>query len=665
MREGNEQSRRGGSRLRGGQALRVGPKLRMVYNGDAAVNGRRAQRSAVVGTTKQFRQPAERTAAGTPPWKPAQGIRVGAFVELEESHGSVTVTGASNRAQRDKLVTVDLPLGQLDRLAKAPGVAYVTAGEVLQAPNPITEPITPAGPDPRSLGSFPPPRRGSVLLGFVDVGGFDFAHPDFLHAGKTRFVGIWDQGLVGGNAPAGFDYGVELTGADLQAAVAGARTHGLAATDLRRQSLQMAGSHATHVASIAGGNAGVCPTAYLAGVSLALPDRQVEGRSTFFDSVRLAHAVDYLLSLGEQLQVPVVVNLSVGTNGHAHDGTSPISRWIETALDQPGRCVVVAAGNAGQAAPHSEGDLGFLSGRIHTSGRVEAEGLVVDLEWDVLGNGAEDYSDNEMEVWYEPQDQFRVYVKPPGVTTWIGPVGPGEYFQNKELADRTFLSVYSERYLPANGANRISVFLSPRLLEPRHGVAPGRWLVRLEGQDIHDGRFHAWIERDDIRQLPGSEGWMLPSTFSPTTNVDASSVSSLACGQRVIAVANYDQVADRIHDTSSQGPTRDGRQKPDLAAPGTAISAANGFGTPDRPWVAKTGTSMASPYVAGVAARMLARDRKLRATQVIGIMRRTARPLPGHTYRWQDGAGFGRIDPVECLHEVDRAFVQRDLEDRS
>jgi subtilisin family serine protease len=66
---------------------------------------------------------------------------------------------------------------------------------------------------------------------------------------------------------------------------------------------------------------------------------------------------------------------------------------------------------------------------------------------------------------------------------------------------------------------------------------------------------------------------------------------------------------ERIHHTSSQGPTRDGREKPDIAAPGTNIVAANGF-NPDQPWVSMTGTSMASPYVAGVVARMLAADPK-------------------------------------------------------
>ena len=42
---------------------------------------------------------------------------------------------------------------------------------------------------------------GDVLVGIIDVDGFDFAHPDFLAGGETRFVAIWDQGARHGPAP--------------------------------------------------------------------------------------------------------------------------------------------------------------------------------------------------------------------------------------------------------------------------------------------------------------------------------------------------------------------------------------------------------------------------------------------------------------------------------
>jgi len=65
-----------------------------------------------------------------------------------------------------------------------------------------------------------------------------------------------------------------------------------------------------------------------------------------------------------------------------------------------------------------------------------------------------------------------------------------------------------------------------------------------------------------------------------------------------------------------------------------------------------TGTSMASPYVAGVVGLMLEIEPRLTAAQIAGVLRRSARPLPGVDYRWQDDAGFGVVDPDLCLREV-------------
>ena len=61
------------------------------------------------------------------------------------------------------------------------------------------------------------------------------------------------------------------------------------------------------------------------------------------------------------------------------------------------------------------------------------------------------------------------------------------------------------------------------------------------------------------------------------TYVDNSTLSSLACGPRVIGVANLDEARELHQRHLSQGPTRDGRSKPEIAAPGTDIVAACGF----------------------------------------------------------------------------------------
>jgi len=426
-------------------------------------------------------------------------------------------------------------------------------------------------------------------------------------------------------------------------------------------------SHGTHVASIAAGNRGICPQATIAGVLISLPESDEHRRKSFYDSTRIVHAIEYLFALGEELEMPVSINVSLGTNGHAHDSSSAVNRWIDMALTVPGRSVCVAAGNAGQEAPEFEGDSGFVVGRIHTSGRVAARELNGDIEWLVVGNGIVDVSENELEIWYGPQDRFAVSVRPPG-GKWIGPVGPRQFIENQQLADGSFVSVYNELYHPANGANYISIYLSP-FFAPAGvvGIPAGAWTVRLHGLEVREGTYHGWIERDDPRRLGrtgAQELWSFPSFFSERSNVDDSSVSSLACGLRVISVGNLDSAQERINVSSSQGPTRDGRQKPEVVAPGTRIVAAKGFADPGDPWVAMSGTSMASPHVAGVVGLMLAVERTLTAAQVNGIILRTARPLPGASFTWATDAGFGRLDEEACLVEAGRANEREDLKPR-
>jgi subtilisin family serine protease len=179
--------------------------------------------------------------------------------------------------------------------------------------------------------------------------------------------------------------------------------------------------------------------------------------------------------------------------------------------------------------------------------------------------------------------------------------------------------------------------------------------VRLIGKVVRNGAYNAWIERYDpgrIGGLPKTQ-WRLPSFFGPKTFVDESTLSSLACGPRVIGVANLDEVRELLSISSSQGPTRDKRTKPEIAAPGTRIVAACGF-DPKTKWIEMTGTSMASPYVAGVAGLMLSLNPKLSAAQIAGIIQRTSRPPPGAGYEWQNDTGFGVIDPEACLKEVVR-----------
>ena len=341
-----------------------------------------------------------------------------------------------------------------------------------------------------------------------------------------------------------------------------------------------------------------------------------------------------------------------------------MSRWIDSALAIPGRSICIAAGNAGQEKSESEGDWSYVMGRIHTSGRIAARGLETDIDWIVVGNGILDFSENELELWYSPSDRFAITIFPPGMKE-TELILPGQFIENRQLSDGSFLSVYNELYHPANGSNYIGVYLSPFYGDNSIGITPGQWKIRLHGIEVRDGNFHAWVERDDPRRLGKigtQQAWAFPSFFSERSNVDDSSISSLACGHRVISVGNLDEQENKINISSSQGPTRDGRHKPDVIAPGTEILAAKGFSYDDENlWISMSGTSMASPYVTGVVGFMLATNPDLTAAQIGGIIQRTSRPLPGFDYIWRNDTGYGVINPDECIKETKKVNKREDL----
>ncbi len=679
---------------------KIQPKLRVISNGSTLVNALRSEQCGGVTVTD------EKVLSDTPltvteetiPVKASElgeatrkkklkalprNVQASVFIRVLRPDRTGKLPGET--ARRGDIVTAELTMNELKELAEDSNIAFIEMGANVTAPTPDISKNKVAEPSAKRWQFEVETETGGVkekidhrfgegvLVGIIDVNGFDFSHPDFLDEnGKTRFIRIWDQG--GGNRvspfkrdpksnPETFSYGSEMTDEHLNKALQNAAQFKLPAYKLEPQSQMEESSHGTHVASIAAGNHGVCSKAMIAGVVVSLAKEDLEDRRrNFFDSTRLAHAVDYLINLSKELskkakkEIPVVINVSLGTNGHAHDGSSPLNRWIDSAVSIPGRAICVAAGNAGQEVAEFEGDMGYVMGRIHTSGRIPASGLITDIEWLVAGNGIADISENELEIWYSSQDRFAVWVRPPGME-WIGPVEPRFYVENKQLPDKTLVSIYNEVYNPANGSNYIAIYLTPfRHPQGIVGVRAGQWTVRLQGLEVKDGRYHGWIERDDPRRI-GKIGdnkfaWRFPSFFSQKSMVDDSSVSSLGCGFRIISVANLNEAKELINITSSQGPTRDGRFKPDVAAPGTEIVAANGFATPDKPWVAMTGTSMASPFVTGVVGLMLAVEPNLTAAQIEGIVQSTAQPLPGSDFKWMNTAGFGRIDPKKCIREA-------------
>ncbi|RYE57668.1 MAG: peptidase S8 and S53 subtilisin kexin sedolisin, partial [Rhizobiaceae bacterium] len=487
-------------------------------------------------------------------------VEVSVFVLLNQIDAP-TPALVSRRNGRVGVATATL--AELETLNDNPTIQSIELGETLKLPRPSvadTIPLPPAATRhaPLNEGSLSVTGGATVsldavgenvLVGIIDVGGIDFAHPDFLDdRGASRVIAIWDQGgdafdppklsVSEGKAGKLTGYGSEIRTSDISFAMAQAAVSKLSPHDLAPQSVRARGSHATHVASIAAGRSGLCKRARIAAVMIALSEADLGRGRSFYDTPRIVDGLAYLFDLARREKFDAIsINISLGTNGGSHDGSEFLSRWIDTSMFEPGRAICVAAGNSGQDQPQFDGDLGFWSGRIHASGTIPAASLRRDLEWTVVGNGLEDISENQLNIWYGAEDEFLVELFAPN-GEHIGPVAPGEQIENQMLADRTMVSIYNRLSDPKNGDNCISVFLSPFMGRPVIGVTAGSWKVRLTGKVIRSGTFNAWIERDDPGQGSASGQWRLPSFFGTTTFVDQSTLSSLACGPRVTGVTN-------------------------------------------------------------------------------------------------------------------------------
>ena len=98
---------------------------------------------------------------------------------------------------------------------------------------------------------------------------------------------------------------------------------------------------------------------------------------------------------------------------------------------------------------------------------------------------------------------------------------------------------------------------------------------------------------------------------------------------------------------SSGSPTNIGLIRPDVCAPGVNIKSLDWNTT--NGYCLKSGTSMATPCIAGTIALMLSKDHELTPAQIDEILERTAIPLSVHK---SNDFGSGRIDALAAVNAV-------------
>ena len=186
-------------------------------------------------------------------------------------------------------------------------------------------------------------------------------------------------------------------------------------------------------------------------------------------------------------------------------------------------------------------------------------------------------------------------------------------------------------------------------------VTPGQTVL----DDFANGN-RAFIDSERLSRLNGDARIYIEVSSGAATRVEPGMWQTPATTRRGIAIANYNHVLMAPAASSSRGRTRDGRDKPELAAPGTNIVASGALGGRPAPGgqllpvrVRKSGTSMSAPHVAGIVALLLQRRPDLSASQMRGALLASATP-PANVQPFDIAWGYGRIDAQRALGVVDQ-----------
>lgn len=490
--------------------------------------------------------------------------------------------------------------------------------------------------DPASASCFPPVTMGTpflngrgVLLAVLDSG-ITWDLEVFRKAdGSTRIRYLWDQTVPGGmddagygKTPDGFALGTEYTEEEINQVL----NMSVLERYRRIPSRDLTG-HGTAVAGIAAGRSpdglytGAATEAELIVVKLGLP-----GEEGFPRTTEIMRGVTYALRKAQQLNRPLVINLSFGNSYGSHDGSSLLERFLDNASEIGRTVICVGSGNEGSARGH-------FAGNITRDNSVE------------LAVGNYERSLN-IQLWKNYSDVFRIRLQSPGgeraeLSTNIQ---GGKYTLELE---RTRILVYLGEPLPYAVAQEIYLDMIP---VTGGYINEGIWTIRLEPVVTVTGQYYLY--------LPAGSGTGDSTGFYRATPQVTLTIPSTAT--KVITVGAYDPVYDTYADFSGRGYADSARTigvaaaglaKPDLVAPGVNIQAPDVYGS----FTPVTGTSFATPIVSGAAALLMewgivrGNDPFLYGEKVKACLRKGARPLRGEAEYPNDRVGYGKLCVAESF----------------
>ena len=492
-----------------------------------------------------------------------------------------------------------------------------------------------------------------VVIGIID-NGFEYCHPSFYDATGThlRIKRVWDQRNENGTAPDSYSYGSEYT---TEAQMIEAFTD------------DTTSFHGMHVAGIAAG-CGAPSGRGMAYCGIA-PGADIVFVPTLLTTASIFDAIDYIHEYAQSVHKPCVINMSFGTQSGPHDGTGMEDRFLNAFIEQntDSIAVVVAAGNDGNNNVHIKKQFSSSDTLVATAFKFVQ---YIDMEAGVDLWAEQNFSFALSLVHKETQEQEDFT----GFFT-----SGGDTLISTTLTASNGMTFDCEFYCPEidayNNLYRVSIiFTSEEVTSSRE--------VILTVKSNTDNLLHAWASQIYFVESVAVEGTVEgDSNYSVAgygANSDAViSVGAYATRLNVDAYNGYhinvsDYATGSIRASSAICPTRDGRVKPDITAPGELIVAPfnryaqiplgyavydtiqwNGY---TEKYAALAGTSMASPMVTGIIALWMQHNPSLGNEELRNIIHTTAHNdrFTGHVVDQPSNiCGHGKVNAYGGLPPTD------------
>jgi len=371
----------------------------------------------------------------------------------------------------------------------------------------------------------------------------------------------------------------------------------------------------------------------------------------------VTEATDYVFRKAAALGRPAAVNVSVGGQGGPHDGSGDENQ-VMNALVGAGKVVVLAAGNEGNRPLHVGYSLRGTS--VETGTKV----AVRPSKTRIVGFSTHLFVESgsaSLELRFTDQ----------GKTLWSsGVIPPGG-----KLPPTTFRA-YGVNVFRAtiDASSRTSTGLIAVLVRVEYALGIFRF-TETGSFDIHtfgSGRLEGWLSGGSFELASDPSGAVVGGDTKST-------VTDECTASRVLAVGNHttktkwtdldghpwdvspEWTVGSIAFDGGRGPSRDGRTKPDVTAPGSIVvsTLSKELDLSDqslRQWVVQggayrvmKGTSLSAAHVTGLVALMLEASPTVTPEDARKILQETARSdsstgtTPNQTW------GAGKVDALAAV----------------